>query len=280
MAARVGGHDSDILPRPPRLARPTTATHLRRDPVGSAPNDDRVVWTQWRSRVRRTRRSTRRRHARTPEIGDCASLAGTSDCSRPLMEGITAIVGSALGRYVFGWLDIRAADLRFMHLDTARLAAVVVIGLSVFGLVRRASTRSAARRRLALPAVMPTMRRSYWSLVRHGASMPLLVGLGFLLVAVADPYTGLTRREVSYPGRRIAMLIDASSSMMTPFSAATLAGKGMAFSTNVAAAEYFMRLRMKGKYRDLIATGRIRRRSVRNHSVHQRLRQHPPQCRR
>jgi hypothetical protein len=41
--------------------------------------------------------------------------------------------------------------------------------------------------------------------------------------------------------------------MMAPFSATTLAGKGMAFATNVAAAEYFMRLRMKGKYRDLIS---------------------------
>jgi len=41
--------------------------------------------------------------------------------------------------------------------------------------------------------------------------------------------------------------------MMAPFSASRLHGGGMAFTTNVAAAEYFMRLRMKGKYRDLMA---------------------------
>ena len=55
--------------------------------------------------------------------------------------------------------------------------------------------------------------------------LPLLVGLvgiSFLVIAVADPYTALVRREASYPGRRICLTIDASNSMSSPFKTDTL----------------------------------------------------------
>jgi hypothetical protein len=61
---------------------------------------------------------------------------------------------------------------------------------------------------------------------------------------------------VSYPGRRISLMIDASTSMRTPFKAETLnrrAATDATFFTTVAAAERFVQLRMKGKYRDLLA---------------------------
>ena len=51
-------------------------------------------------------------------------------------------------------------------------------------------------------------------------------------------------------------MIDASISMRTPFTAATLnkrAATDATFFTTVAAAERFVQLRMKGKYRDLMA---------------------------
>jgi Ca-activated chloride channel family protein len=58
---------------------------------------------------------------------------------------------------------------------------------------------------------------------------------------------------VSYPGRRIAILIDGSSSMTTRFQTATLRPyDARAYYTNVAAAERFMKLRMAGPYHDLI----------------------------
>ena len=46
-------------------------------------------------------------------------------------------------------------------------------------------------------------------------------------------------------------------------------------SPTVAAAEAFIRQRMNGKYHDLIGAGRVRRRSLRRHAVHDRLREHP-----
>jgi hypothetical protein len=86
---------------------------------------------------------------------------------------------------------------------------------------------------------------------------------------------------MSYPGRRIAVMIDASSSMMARFPAGDAeqerAERGDLFFTTVAAAEAFMRQRMAGKYHDLIRADRVRRRSLRRHTLHDRLRQHPAQ---
>jgi len=78
----------------------------------------------------------------------------------------------------------------------------------------------------------------------------------FLAIALADPLVAVSRTTVSYPGRRIAMLIDASSSMMVPFEASRLRNSSRnnaAFLTTIAAAEVFVRQRKAGPYRDLIA---------------------------
>ena len=72
-------------------------------------------------------------------------------------------------------------------------------------------------------------------------------------VALADPHTAFTREETSYPGRRIALLVDGSSSMVMKFESKTLrTSENRAFYTAVAAAEHFMKLRMNGRYHDLI----------------------------
>ena len=91
--------------------------------------------------------------------------------------------------------------------------------------------------------------------MRHGALLLFLAGLPFFTLALADPYSSLTREDVSYPGRRICLMIDASSSMMARFPAAHLNAKApneATFFTTVAAAETFIRQRMSGKYHDLI----------------------------
>src|SRR5713226_7058965 len=123
-------------------------------------------------------------------------------------------------------------------------------------LVGRALTRNkAGRTQVALPAVLDWSGGSWVSIVRHGALLLFLVGLPFFALALADPYSSLTREDVSYPGRRICLMIDASSSMMARFPAAHLNAKApneATFFTTVAAAETFIRQRMKGKYHDLI----------------------------
>ena len=99
-----------------------------------------------------------------------------------------------------------------------------------------------------------TFRRSGFHGARHVPLACFLAGLCFFALALADPFTRLLREEVSYPGRRIAMFVDASGSMMEPFRTTRLGQlDAPAYFTSVAAAEYFIRLRIEGRYRDLIA---------------------------
>ena len=157
---------------------------------------------------------------------------------------------------VFEWRNARAADLLFTHRTDAIIAAVILIGLSFAVLVGRALTRTkAGRTQVALPAVLEWSGGSWASIVRHGALLLFLVGLPFFVLAFADPYSSLTREDVSFPGRRIALMIDASSSMMARFPAAHLNAKApneATFFTTVAAAEAFIRQRLSGKYHNLI----------------------------
>ena len=166
-----------------------------------------------------------------------------------------------IGAFVRGgiaeWRSIRVDELLFAHRDQARFTLVVLMAISFGVLIARSMFgRRATRSRVALPAILPVIRQSSLSFVRHAALLLFLVGLPFFALAFSDPFTSLTEREVSFPGRRIGLLIDASSSMMEPFKAAQLGAKAPSdarFFTAVSAAETFVRMRMKSKYRDLIS---------------------------
>jgi Ca-activated chloride channel family protein len=98
---------------------------------------------------------------------------------------------------------------------------------------------------------MPAARLAW---VRHAPAVLFAAGLPFALIALADPHASLVASEVSYPGRRIALMIDASDSMRSAFNAPSLnAGTQQAFFTTIAAATRFVELRRQGRYRDLIA---------------------------
>ena len=171
------------------------------------------------------------------------------------MVPITA-VPAVVRDTVFEWRNTRIADLLFAHRGTAVLTLVILVGIAMAVLIVRAATRrKAGRTQVALPAVLNWTRPSWVSIVRHGTLLLFLAGLPFFVVALADPYTTFTRQDVSFPGRRIAVMIDASSSMMARFPAANLnknAPNEATFFTTVAAAEAFMRQRIAGKYHDLI----------------------------
>jgi hypothetical protein len=153
------------------------------------------------------------------------------------------------------WFRLRWTDLQFAEARTAFFTVVVLLALSLLMLTaRRLWAREAGHARLGIPAVLPFMRGSYLSATRHAAFLLFLLGVPFFAVALADPHTAFTQEQVSYPGRRIAILIDSSTSMALKFKSVKLQTQGApAFYTAVAAAERFMQLRMKGPYHDLIA---------------------------
>jgi Ca-activated chloride channel family protein len=168
----------------------------------------------------------------------------------PLRELLAAI------RETFDeWLGLRWSALHFTEARTALLLLIVLLAIAAMMLLaRRVFTHKPGRTHVVLPAVLPVMRRSYFSAFRHAAFVVFLLGVPFFAVALADPRTSFTREETSYPGRRIALLVDGSSSMVMKFESAKFkTPENRAFYTAVAAAEHFMRLRMNGRYRDLIA---------------------------
>jgi Ca-activated chloride channel family protein len=149
--------------------------------------------------------------------------------------------------------------LRFWHGDTARLTLIALIALAVAMVVLRSTlARRGSRQRVALPAILSTVqRRPLFAFVRHTPLVIMAAGLPWFIFAIADPYSTLTQREELFPGRRICLMLDASSSMVRPFNAPGLRSGGVTsqatFFTTVAAAQRFVQLRTQGKYRDLMA---------------------------
>ncbi len=177
------------------------------------------------------------------------------------MDAIVRSLQFVAGR-LDDWRDTRLAELQFWHRDTAWLAIILFIAVSVFVLLVRALAWGRSRpNRVGLPALLAVMKESPFAFVRHAPVVLLMAGLPFFILALADPYTSLTQKRDTFPGRRICLMIDASSSMVRYFSSPTLrtasSAKEMAseaaFSTSVAAAERFVRLRMESQYRDLMS---------------------------
>ncbi len=162
-----------------------------------------------------------------------------------------------LASAVADWRGVRLADLQFWHRSEARLVFISLISLTLVLLVVRSLVRRRpGRHRIVVPAILSALPRSHGSFVMYTPLVLFALGLPFFFLALADPYSALVSRDVSFPGRRICLLVDASTSMRTPFTAATLnkrAATDAVFFTNVAAAERFVRLRMKNHYRDLLS---------------------------
>jgi hypothetical protein len=166
------------------------------------------------------------------------------------LNALLELIGRTLGEW-----NAPAQDMAFTSRNAALLVVAVLSVLTAMTLAWRSLRgRVPGRTNIALPAILPRMRQSPLTFVRHTPFVLFLAGLPFFCLAFADPYTALSAKQVSYPGRRIEVIIDASLSMLSPFTGQQLKTQSdTAFSTNMAAAEYFIRTRMKGRYRDLIA---------------------------
>lgn len=153
--------------------------------------------------------------------------------------------------------QFRIADLVFTGREHAVATLLVLTGLAFAVLMWRAmETPSPGRRAIVLPALLGGLRSSPWRTTRHAPLLLALAGVPCLALAVGDPLSLVSQEVVSYPGRRVALLIDASSSMMVPFASAQLRSGSQndaAFLTTIAAADVFVRQRQAGRYRDFIA---------------------------
>lgn len=155
------------------------------------------------------------------------------------------------------WQAVDFGSLQYWRRDVAQLALIALVAAAGLVLLVRASlTRVPGRNHVVLPAILGRASFSRFAWTRHIPVVLFVAGLPFALLALADPYSSLVAENVTYPGRRISLMIDASDSMQTSFKAATLNTRNEvqpAFFTTVAAAQRFVELRRKGKYRDLMA---------------------------
>jgi hypothetical protein len=180
-------------------------------------------------------------------------------------DGMVATLTAIAGAIAAEWRVFTLDGLQFWHRDTARLALVALVASAVILLlVRSAIGRKPGRHSVVLPALLNVeaglqtrlTRQTRLAWTRHLPLVLFLLGLPAAVVALADPYSALVVEDVTYPGRRISLMIDASDSMQTAFRAETLNTRNdvqPAFFTTVAAAERFVQLRRNGKYRDLMA---------------------------
>jgi Ca-activated chloride channel homolog len=157
---------------------------------------------------------------------------------------------------VADWRALHLSDLQFWHRSEARLMLISLIGLVLVLLIARSGiARRPGRHQILLPAVPGSVARARLSFLIHTPAAFVLAGLLFFVLAIGDPYTSLVTRDVTFPGRRITLLIDASSSMRAPFVAQHLNARSATdytFFTTVGAAKRFVEMRIKGKYRDLM----------------------------
>jgi hypothetical protein len=144
----------------------------------------------------------------------------------------------------------------FSHREAALMIAVVLAGISVAVFLASSIQRVPGHHQVVVPSLLAWPRRSRTALLRHLPMLLFAAGIPFFFAALADPYSAMAERQVSYPGRRIGLVLDASSSMMVPFESTRLrkpSPNEAAFLTTVAAAEAFVRQRKNGRYRDLVA---------------------------
>jgi len=151
------------------------------------------------------------------------------------------------------WMRTEWADLEFASAREALLVFIVLLGLSFLFLLISFMRRGSLRGKIALPAVLPVMRGSPLSVVRHVPLLLFVAGVPFFAIALADPLTAFAREDVSYPGRRIALLVDGSTSMVIRFESKAKRPSESTYFTAIAATEQFIRRRMNGPYRDLVA---------------------------
>ena len=168
------------------------------------------------------------------------------------VERLLATIQGDLAR----WSALRLSELHLWHRGEAHLVmASLVAGLVVLIVIRALMDRRLRPRGLVVPALLGSMPAARNPLLLLLPTLLFLAGLPLLLLAIADPHSALVTRQELLPGRRIGLVIDASVSMQNPFTAATLnprAATDSTFVTTVAAAERFVQMRIKSKYRDLI----------------------------
>jgi hypothetical protein len=151
------------------------------------------------------------------------------------------------------WRATRFSELQITRPAAGVVLAAALLAIALAFLIARRHRGAQRARGLALPAILPMMRSSGLSAFRHSAFVLFAAGVPFFVLAVADPHATIVRESDVQPGRRIAILIDGSGSMVLPFDAPRLKPAiDRTFYVAVAAADRFIRMRKDEQKNDVI----------------------------
>ena len=121
---------------------------------------------------------------------------------------LRAFVGDGIAQ----WRNLRVDGLQYPHRLETRLMVIGLVGVMLILVIGRlAMKRRAGRDQIVLPGLPASIRASRGSSMAHLPLVLFLIGLGFFAVALGDPHTPFFTSDVSFPGRRIAIVVDASS---------------------------------------------------------------------
>lgn len=174
-----------------------------------------------------------------------------------MVEAVGATLAALGASLLVEWRQLDTGALQFWRRYIAQIVVIALVALAaVIVLIRLAVARQPGRHHLVIPAILRGIQPARLAWLRHVPMAAFVAGIPFAVLALADPYSSLVAQTVTYPGRRIALMIDASDSMQSAFKAPSLNSRNEvqpAFFTTVGAAQRFVELRRKGKYRDLMA---------------------------
>lgn len=110
------------------------------------------------------------------------------------LNALLELIGRTLGE----WRS-PTQELAFTSRNPALLAVAMLLVLAALSLAwRTLRGRLPGRTGIALPAILPRVRQSPLTFVRHAPFVLFLAGLPFFCLALADPYTSLSAKQVSY----------------------------------------------------------------------------------
>jgi len=126
------------------------------------------------------------------------------------LSDLSIAVGSALAE----WRGLSWSALHFSRVSTATLILLAVSSVAILMvLLRGVLPTRVGHRDVVLPALLKIVPRSRLAILRHVPFFIVLAGVPFFALALADPHTTFMHQEVSHPGRRIALVVDGSTSM-------------------------------------------------------------------
>lgn len=170
------------------------------------------------------------------------------------MEAITKIFELIRRSLTADWRNLWADQINFEQTAAAALVILVICLTAIVVVILQRMMKKPGRKNIFLPAFLPAFGKNRVRYAKYILATLFIAGIVSYGIALADPQSPFGYEEITVPGKRIALVVDASGSMGADFKTHKLKTKGtQRYFTAIAASRYLVELRMKSKQNDLIS---------------------------